>query len=71
MRCKDEEIAWAAEYVRNMSLFAFFHTPEAYCLWKEKQTLLGVGVKYLVCNRSSRVDVRGGSRIVQYVKKKG
>ena len=45
MRCKDEEIAWAAEYVRNMSLFAFFQAPEAYYLWKEKQTLLGVGVQ--------------------------
>ena len=39
VRCKDEEIDWAADYVRNMSLFAFFQ------ILKEKQTLLGVGIQ--------------------------
>ena len=36
VRCKDVEIAWVAEYVRNMLLFAFVQTPKAYYLWKEK-----------------------------------
>ena len=66
MRCKDEEIDWAADYVRNMSLFAFFQ------ILKERQTLLGVGVQVLEAFniRSRRVNVRDGGRSAQYVKRK-